>query len=273
MKGLALKPSSDRKVRNRKTQKNTFGLSPGINGTCPAATIGCGGCMHAQNGKKLPTCYVYPLMSAFPGVSGVLEHNTKLLMLSDLDGMVDLLTREFERFQQQESRSRNGGRHYRLHWSGDIFNQDYAYALGIAMQKFPDIQFWTYTRSFHYGVMLAERTPNLITYLSLDKVNVYPGLRCYFDNRAGDGFEGRLRIAYMSSEDNWKESYQVLRASHETMRVLDKQEGKKVHKKWPKRPPVLCSCPVDSGRMEIESGCHRCGICIKKEPRNVWFQV
>jgi hypothetical protein len=85
-----LKPSADRKVWAYKNQKNTLGLLPGPEGTCPGATLGPDGCRSVVTTGR-PACYVYRLMSIYKNVKGVLEHNTHLLKNADKAKKVTLL--------------------------------------------------------------------------------------------------------------------------------------------------------------------------------------
>ena len=272
----AIKPSSDRKVRCRPSQKNTFGLMPGRGGTCPASTRGCGGCESPEPGRKTPTCYVFPLMRAYKGVEGVLQNNTDLLMNSDIPTMTQLLVDEFNRFLRLEKRARKTNMAYRLHWSGDIFSKDYATALTAAMREFPEIRFWCYTRSFPYGVKLARENGNLSMYLSLDPVNAYAGLRAYFDAMSGVHGElaGTLRIAYMAPENNFDETYIKALSLHKTLQIADRQEhGRMLHDDWPEDPVKLKPCPVDEGWMPLEGGCSSCHLCFRGNPAHVFFRT
>ena len=181
-----LKPTSDRKTRFWTNQYNTFGLLPGpvkAGGTCPGCTTGEGGCWHLAKGRKTHTCYVDGLMGCYKGVKAILQHNTDLLKSSTREEMEDILSDEFNRFRRVElmharKSSTAANLHYRLHWSGDVFSTVYAEALKAAMEASPDIQFWTYTRSWDIVPILCT-VPNLKLYLSLDAQNILSGLVCY----------------------------------------------------------------------------------------------
>jgi len=273
---IGIKPSEDRKVRARSGQKNTFGILPGRDGSCPGATRGCGGCESPAEGNKTPVCYVYGLMRAYSGVRGVLEHNTRELKAADRAGMADLLKREFERFAAAEARARVPGSAYRIHWSGDIFSRTYAEALVDAMREFPAIKFWCYTRSIPYGVLLAQRLDNLSMYLSLDKVNLYAGLRGYFDALADTGnvLRSPLHLAYMAERNDFAEAYARAYNLHDVLQTVDAQSGDEGrHHPWPVKPVKLASCPVDEGSIPLEGGCHACRMCFRANPAHVFFQT
>lgn len=232
-----LKPTGDRKTRSRSSQLNTFGLKPGKDGSCPLATEGEGGCCNIREGRRLPTCYVYRLMNCYKGIRKSLEHNTELLKKSDEQGMEDILKHEFHRFLKAEEKAEPGSPHnYRLHWSGDIFNLKYARALRKAMDAYPGVKFWCYTRSFFSVPMLAGLS-NLTLYLSIDRVNAEKGFKAYEENKKS----GNVFFSYLSPEDP----------------VILRKHG-------------YLPCPVDSGSMDLEGACHRCGLCIKG--CNIWFK-
>ena len=228
-----LKPSADRKVWAYKNQKNTVGLLPGPEGTCPGATIGPGGCRVVGGGR--PACYVYKVMSIYKGVRAVLAHNTKLLMEAGPEEQVRLLNAEMERFKTV---SRNAFTHadkYRLHWSGDIFDQQYADSLRAMMITHSDITFWTYTRSFEF-VTTFEDVTNLQLYLSLDDCNMQEGFELYNKVKWSN-----LHLCVMSGAPPEIAGESFL------------------------------GCPVDSGKVPLEGACQRCMLCLKGY--DIWFKT
>jgi len=271
---VMLKPTCDRKTRSYPTQKNTFGLLPGLEGTCPYATTAPGGCWHIADNKKLPECYVARTMSVFKGVGPALAHNTQLLQHATQWEMVELLDAEFQRFKKTELRRTKKGQttdlRYRLHWAGDIFNETYAQALAQAIQLNSDISFWCYTRSF-FAVPILCNIPNLILYLSLDPVNVQAGLITYTDYKTE---RNNLQICYMNSENDFPEhvgrALQIAEGRNQIRKMLGGSE----------RPLQACSidamrvCPVDAGKLDLESGCAKCKKCIDPTgAKPVWFRT
>jgi len=267
-----IKPTGDRKTRFYNSQKNTFGLLPGIEGSCPCATTAEGGCWNIPKGRKTPNCYVAGTMSAYSGVKGVLEHNTRILMTATREIKELILIAEFDRFYRAELKRKAKGLpyslKYRLHWSGDIFNEDYAWALKVAITLFPGIEFWGYTRSF-FAVPILCDLPNLVLYLSLDPVNVQAGLSAFNENKTTTN---KLQICYMSKTNDFanhlSRTQQILDEENKLRKIM-KQEQKE---NWAAKS-VLRDCPVDAGRMLLDGGCAKCGGCICDKPRAVWFET
>jgi hypothetical protein len=254
-----IKPTCDRKTRFRKNQKNTFGLYPGPtgDGTCPFATIGEGGCAQIEQGRKLPTCYVFRTIAAYKNVGPALLHNTHLLKTATHEERVKLLKAEFSRFHRAESKQADPQMYYRLHWSGDVYDMEYAKALVEAMNAFPDIMFWNYTRSFELGHYLAHTTPNLKQYLSLDKLNIEDGLEVYNKYRRYALCYDNMYICYMAPINDFDEQYNKLRTSK--------------HLDWLKNAPELVSCPTDEGKLPVDGACSKCRKCLNKN--HIWFKT
>lgn len=255
MNDINIKPSCDRKTRAYKNEKNTFGLLPGPNGSCPCATTGEGGCWNKPVGHRLHTCYVDSTMNCYHGVKGVLRHNTKLLMGATQQTMFHLLHHEFDRFNTKHDSlintdmwRRNPA--YRLHWSGDIFSLAYAQALRDAMSFFPHIKFWCYTRSLFAVPVLCD-VPNLSLYISADPCNLKQAAVCY------DQYKSRgnnLNIAYMAGEDTFVEKAKYA-TGIKSRRIL----GMK-----------LTPCPADAGKMQVDGACNKCRMCINGQ-KSIWF--
>jgi hypothetical protein len=267
----ALKPTCDRKTKFHPNQKNTFGLLPGIEGTCPYATTAEGGCWRIEAGKKLPTCYVAHTMSVYKNVYDVLAHNTKLLMSASKWHKIELLDKEFHRFKDVEGRRFQAGKpsnqYYRLHWSGDIFNEEYAQALKDAMLLNSDIQFWCYTRSL-FAVPILCNVPNLNLYISLDPVNVQQGLAVFNECKRDDN---NLQICYMNYENDFEEH--ALRAR----KILDEENRLRKLCGYPVKEEridgvPMRACPVDLGKLKLEGGCASCRQCTKEDSQPVWFK-
>lgn len=226
-------PTRDRKTRFWPKQRNTFGLLPGLENTCPGATTGDGGCWHVQKGRRCPLCYAERLRRCYKNIHRVMAHNTRLMTRASQREMENYLTAEFDRFTAEEQIRGVQHLHYRLHWSGDIFSERYAKALANAINKHRNIKFWNYTRSFKW-VKHFQGLPNLVLFLSLDEVNKEEGLRCFTANKK----KLRLRLAYMGEKN-------ALR---------------------------LKPCPVDEGRLRFEYGCANCRGCWKAA-RPVFFKA
>jgi len=173
-----LKLSADRKVaplvRRRKHRAeplvlNAFGLPAGpvsgpraADGSCPDATDACIAC--------------YAAAIPYPSVSALLAHNYAALLAcgDDVDAMVALLAPMVAAFAAAAD-ARGADRVFRIHWSGDYFNDAYAAAWVVVARMFPTVQFWHYTRSFQSicaaQIFAAADLPNVVTYLSIDNDN------------------------------------------------------------------------------------------------------
>lgn len=249
---LALKASTDRKTQARKAQKNTFGLLPasgGEFGTCPDATHGKGGCAHIKKNGKRMTCYVDPLMRAYPNIRAVLAHNTFLVRNANYEQLVMLLRKEFNRFYKLEMKKTNPWPYYRLHWSGDFFSETYVEATAKAISLHPEIHFWAYTRSFRTIPNIVdhfEPLKNLQLYLSLDPQNSEDGLKLWYRHQKNHP-DTRLQVAWMGT----KEGYE--------------------NQPWEK--PKTSTCPELTGHLPLQSACFHCQKCLgsRRSPVSILF--
>jgi len=272
-----IKPTCNRKTRAYSSQQNTFGLLPGktlwkneVMGTCPGATTGEGGCCCIKDGRKTPECYVFGTIGAYPGVYPVLRDNTKLLRNAG-DAVQKDIMNEFSRFYEKEMTRKMQGKtyslNYRLHWSGDIFNEEYARALRNAINAFPLINFWCYTRNMS-AVPILNNIPNLNLYISLDPQNFDEGMSVYTENKE---LAPNLRLCYMSPVNDFKERLKAYAPKFAGQNALRKILGSK-----PKNSKLLefpiSTCPSDAGVTESDGVCHRCKQCLGTADRNIWFK-
>jgi hypothetical protein len=161
--------SKDRKVANLVTPNgkqasmaNTFGLPAGKAYSCPGATSVCE-----------TVCYAGKLEKVFPTVKKNLLHNWELLKDADGETMVRLLNEMISEFNA-ECEKRNAPKQFRIHWDGDFFNDTYTYAWKMIIDKYPDIQFWVYTRV--RKDIILNHVPNLSLYYSTDSENKAIGI-------------------------------------------------------------------------------------------------
>ena len=161
-----LKRSHDRKVTNLVNAKgngsliqNTFGLPAGKNYSCPGATSIC---------EKV--CYAGKLEKLYKAVKANLLHNWELLKDADHDTMENLLTDMINDFRK-DCDKRNAEKLFRIHWDGDFFSDDYAFAWKHVILNNPDIKFWVYTRVMSAALILKDIS-NLSLYYSTDSENV-----------------------------------------------------------------------------------------------------
>lgn len=176
--------SKDRKVANLVTPNgkqasiaNTFGLPAGKNYSCPGATSVCES-----------VCYAGKLEKVFPTVKKNLLHNWSLLKDADGETMVRLLNEMITEFKA-DCVKREAPMLFRIHWDGDFFNDTYAYAWKVVIDKHPDIQFWVYTR-VKSAAMILKDVSNLSLYFSADSENVKTAV----DLKINSG----VRMAYLA---------------------------------------------------------------------------
>lgn len=175
-----LRISRDRKVapvvsygtggRSFRVLPNTFGLPAGPEDSCPGATEVCSA-----------VCYAGRLELAYTSLHRMLTHNLAVLRAcgDDVEAMADLLTPVVDEFLEASRRherrtGRPVARLFRIHWDGDFFSPSYAAAWRTTVLRFPDVHFWTYTRSFtsRLNVLpVLHGLPNLTLYLSVDAAN------------------------------------------------------------------------------------------------------
>lgn len=264
-----IRPTCDRKTRFYPTQKNTYGLLPGPRYTCKHATTEEGGCWSYSKTKKYHLCYVDQLLNIYKNVYTTLAHNTYILMHATEKEMIQIIDYEIQRFKQAEYRRfkrKNEGPFlfYRFHWSGDIFSEEYAKAIATVVKNHPDVTFWNYTRNFEYIPILIG-IKNLTQYLSLDPVNFNEGMRVY---KTYYSQNNNLQISYMSKENTFREKLTQFLQEHN----IDKNNLPE----WAVAASFISACPVDIGRLPLESGCAICKKCIATDyakSRPIWFKV
>lgn len=166
---MTLRRSKDRKVAADVTPSgaikiaNAFGLPSGNAFSCPGATSVCES-----------ICYAGKLEKIYKGVKNVLLDNWNQLTSEDFHGQVRLLDEMISEFVA-ECDKRNGTKKFRIHWDGDFFSIDYAMAWATVIARYPDVEFWVYTRSFTPTlnvIPILAGIPNLSLYLSVDRVNL-----------------------------------------------------------------------------------------------------
>jgi hypothetical protein len=221
--------SKDRKVANLVTPNgkqasiaNTFGLPAGKNYSCPGATSICES-----------VCYAGKLEKVFPTVKKNLLHNWALLKDADHDTMEALLTEMIEEFIVDCER-RNAKMLFRIHWDGDFFSDEYAFAWKHVILNHPEIQFWVYTRVKSAAVMLKD-IANLSLYYSTDSENKDTGI----DLKNTHG----IRLAYLAK------NFAIGQAD---MKALTNKPGAKC-------PENLKAIPLISTK---GSACVSCSLCV-----------
>ena len=181
---MKLKRSNDRKVANLVTKNgkqaaiaNTFGLPAGKDYSCPGATSICES-----------VCYAGKLEKLFKGVKTNLLHNWELLRNADMETMYQLLNEMIIDFKA-DCVKKDAPMLFRIHWDGDFFNDTYAYAWKVVIDKHEDVQFWVYTRVKSAALILKD-IANLSLYFSADSENVKTAV----DLKINSG----VRMAYLA---------------------------------------------------------------------------
>ena len=221
--------SKDRKVANLVTPNgkqasiaNTFGLPAGKAYSCPGATSICES-----------VCYAGKLEKVFPTVKKNLLHNWELLKNADHDTMEALLTEMINEFIA-DCEKRNAKMLFRIHWDGDFFSDDYAFAWKHVILNNPNVQFWVYTRVKSAAVMLKD-IDNLSLYYSTDSENKDTGI----DLKTQHG----IRLAYLAK------NFAIGQAD---MKALTNKPGAKC-------PENLKAIPLISTK---GSACVSCSLCV-----------
>lgn len=228
-----LKRSYDRKVTTLATGGkdpkakigNSFGLPSGLEYSCPGATPEC-----------LKVCYAGKLEKIFKAMAEILLSNWALLKDASVWTMFELLSDMVNDFWAEANRH-GAEKLFRIHWDGDFFSRDYTRAWADVIRKFPDVQFWTYTRNAEAAHYLhVQRLPNLSLYFSADEYNQ--------DTAASLSFAG-IKIAVMAD---------TFDAGRELSNSISGYNG--------------IRCPEQTGQIPLieangKGACATCKLCIE----------
>ena len=225
---MTLIRSKDRKVTNAvspngktPTIANTFGLPAGSDYSCPNQTPTCA-----------KVCYAGKLERIYKGVRNVLLSNWEQLKDATKDEMIILLDEMIVDFKK-DCDKRNAEKLFRIHWDGDFFSDEYAYAWKAVIEKHNDVQFWVYTRVPTAAIIL-NKIDNLSLYFSTDKDNT--------DHAKNLSVLG-IRLAYLA------DTFAMGQADMKAM--IGKVGGK---------------CPENAKRIPListnGSACVSCGLCV-----------
>lgn len=157
---------------------NAFGLPAGKAFSCPGATAICEKVCYAGRLEKQYKAFMAVMLSNFDALKACGD---------DINAMVDLIHPMIQDFVS-ECDKKNVEKYFRIHHDGDFYSYAYARAWAIIADRFPEVTFWVYTRSFIPGAnvipAIAGRD-NLAVYLSVDAENAkhaktivadYPGI-------------------------------------------------------------------------------------------------
>lgn len=227
-----LKRSMDRKVANLVSPNgktaaiaNTFGLPAGKEYSCPGQTPTCA-----------KVCYAGKLEKIYKGVRDVLIHNWNLLKDADHDTMEKLLSDMINDFRK-DCEKKDAPLLFRIHWDGDFFSDDYAFAWKHVILNNPDIQFWVYTRVASAANML-KAIDNLSLYYSTDADNKDEAISLSKDKG--------IRLAYLA------DTFAIGQAD---MKAMIGRPGAK--------------CPENKKAIPLiskeGSACVSCGLCVHEK--------
>ena len=90
---------------------------------------------------------------------------------------------------KEDCNKRNAKKLFRIHWDGDFFSDEYAYAWKAVIEKHTDVQFWVYTR-VPSAALILNNIDNLSLYFSTDKDNRDEAVQL----NSGEG----IRLAYLA---------------------------------------------------------------------------
>jgi ferredoxin len=234
---MKLKRSNDRKVANAVSKNgktptiaNTFGLPSGKAYSCPGETSVCS-----------KVCYAGKLERVYKGVRENLLHNWNLLKDATRSEMIGLLSDMIDEFRN-DCVKKDAPMLFRIHWDGDFFNDEYAWAWHKVIKDNPDIKFWVYTRVASAANIL-KGLDNLSLYFSTDEENKDIAINLNKDNG--------IKLAYLA------DTFAIGQADMKAM------IGK-----------VGAKCPENNKQIPListnGSACVSCGLCIDNKANIVF---
>ena len=217
-----------------------YGL-PENGGTCPGATTGKGGCLDVRDGLRRQTCYMAKIVAIYKAVGNVLAKNTDMLQGKSVDEMTAVCTATVEAFIKK---NKNTNLFFRLHYSGDFFSKEYVQAWARVVKKFPQVQFWVYTRS-HDLIEPILGLDNITVFLSCDPSNFVEVKKIY---------------------EKYKEKHSNL-----GMAFMGNDAPNQEENRWVK-------CPEITGKVKNDDkgACSKCRLCVnnyKIRVKNIQFPI
>jgi hypothetical protein len=147
--------------------------------------------------------------------------------------MVRLLNEMIAEFKS-DCVKRNAPMLFRIHWDGDFFNDTYAYAWKVVIDKHEDVQFWVYTR-VKSAALILNGIHNLSLYYSTDSENKDTGIELKKDHG--------IKLAYLAK------NFLIGQAD---LKALTNRPGAKC-------PENLKAIPLIS---QQGSACVSCSLCV-----------
>jgi hypothetical protein len=155
--------------------------------------------------------------------------------------MIPLLNEMIEDFKK-DCDKRGAEKLFRIHWDGDFFNDEYAYAWKIVIDYHKDVQFWVYTRVPSAAIILKD-IPNLSLYFSTDADNKDEAINLNKDNG--------IKLAYLA------DTFAIGQADLKEM----------IGKPGAKCPENKKAIPLISTN---GSACVSCGLCVDNKANIVF---
>jgi hypothetical protein len=249
MSERVLTPSADSKVDPRVYDRyylgkrvpigrslNAFGLSSGVDASCPGATPTCEFDCYAIN------------LEQRPAIADKLRSNLELVLgCTTVSEIVDLIQPLVEDFSDRADKLdlTDNERMFRIHWAGDFVNENYAAAWSEVIQQFTDIDFTAYTRTWPRFdpesrkpkgpnvLPILAGIDNLSLYMSVDKDNFWDAEAPYRKHYKD------LRLAFLDKD--YSRSMRLARAMAE----------RSVPDLNPDDPKNLTMCPSDNPYMTM----------------------
>ena len=207
------KASSPSKISVKKD--NSFSMLAGPQFSCPKATTACEDCYAMKGRHHMP--------------------NVQLAMIKNW-----LLIKEFSRTRQTTRAVQEllkiipkKARMFRIHESGDFFNNWYVKVWAEVIKQRSDVLFFTYTRSFHLNFAPLTKLKNFTLWASSDQYNL----------KEAKKFVRRYR------KSGTKHAY-----------------GPYPHRK--RIPRNSTKCPSTTKKISVEGACEKCMLCVVKKRIN-----
>lgn len=227
---------------NKKTECFSFDLPS--KETCPGKTIEC-----ARD------CYAASMMKVYPNVAKKYERNLAFADKSAGD-FIDYMVKHIP-----------AGCQFRIHVSGDFYDQTYTNAWFWIAQQRPDVTFYAYTRSWcdlniYAQIMRLQALPNVNINLSVDDETGAPELSSM----------QKMRWCYLTKTDNvpnWiRHDDIVFRSNHNGQKKRRRNDTKKGFDPNIRSPLVKRLggqvCPFEQGRDMENFSCAKCRLCVDK---------
>lgn len=202
-----------------KKKSSAFSLPAGPEFTCPGATEACVDC-YAKKGRHV-----------FESVQSAFVRNWKLLQWfekkNDVEGAAEHIVSQIP----------SGRKVFRIHESGDFYNQFVIEVWEEVTRRRRDVMFWAYTRSFHLNFQNLVRQPNMRLWASTDSYNE----------------KNAKRFVKRYSKSNVKHAFGPWNHDDSV-------------------PENSFVCPATSGKLDVRGACEKCMLCVKKNTKkNVVF--